>query len=60
MACCLFFTVFLSAQHLNPDKVICSHSQRKIVHMVQRVYPPEARTDLIEGDVVLREENDYS
>jgi protein TonB len=58
VACCLFFSVLLSAQHSSPDKVtpsiVCTIPRGKIVHMVQPIYPREARTRLIEGDIVLR------
>jgi protein TonB len=48
----------LSAQHSNSNKVIpniiCTIPRGKIVHMVQPIYPPRARAEHVEGDVVLQ------
>lgn len=58
VACCLVFTILLPAQRSNCDnltpKIVCTIPRGKIVHMVQPIYPPKARVEHLEGDVVLQ------
>jgi outer membrane biosynthesis protein TonB len=58
IACCLLFNALLSAQQSKSNQatpnIVCTIPRGKIVHMVQPIYPPRARAEHVEGDVVLQ------